>query len=1025
MRVSLLGPVCLVDGDRGVSVTGEKQRTLLALLALVPGDPVSADALVDELWVGAVPSDPTNALQARISAVRKLVGAERLRSTAAGYVLDVSADQVDACQFEQLVEAGRQALGNGEPAIAATQLEEAISLWSGDVALADVPREGRVQLAAERLEDLLAGAHEARIDADLALGRHDRTTTELRALVARYPLRERLREQLMLALYRSGRQADALAAYQEARETFIDELGLDPGPALSALEGAILRHDPSLMPGPGARPTIRRPLTTFVGRAAELEGVAAALADGQLVTIVGPGGVGKTRLATEIALRADVAARWVALDSVEDSAGVLPAIAAALGVAEEQIDTWIATQPMVLVLDNCEQVVDTVAQVVENLLSRSPALRILATSREVLGIGGERPWPLAGLPTEDATTLFEVRAPDTVGDAALASLCEELDGLPLAIELAAARTSVLSPAEIASRLGDRFGVLSHGGRTAVPRHQTLRALVDWSYELLFEDERRALAALSVFRSRFTMDDAEAVCTAVGLDRADVIDIVGRLVDKSLVAADRGSLGMLVTIRDYAAERLDAFGLVQEARRAHARNLVDLAGALGASLLSADQLAAIDLLSVRDDDLNAALDWCEATGEHDAAVSLTAALGWYWYVRGAWWAARRRLESVLHEPNRDPVTRGVSLGWLGHFALVTDADVDAALVAAREQHACGRDAKDDVLQARADVQFIRVYAMAGDMPAVNEPLAEATRLLAGRDEPFWTGWCSYFASVAAFAAGRVDEAEPLIAEAVAYFHRAGERWALFNALMHAGNVFELYGRLDDAAACFGEALVHAGALRFRSGEGRARVRLAGVSEALGDAGTAAEVCAQCIDVARDLDDGPLLATTRVVLARIARARGDLAQADELSEAALRAPESRNRDLLMVATNERGFVLAARGRRGDGLGLHREALRLSNPSADVRFVATALEGVAGCLPGTEAARSAMLLGAAEAVRGRPVPGIGADRSYVDETIRRLRAALGEGACGEAVAAGHDLSVEAAIDLALQDERPARST
>jgi predicted ATPase/DNA-binding SARP family transcriptional activator len=1016
--VALLGPVALVEDGRGTSVAGEKQRTLLALLALAAGEPVSADALVDELWPFAVPSDPANALQARISAVRKVVGAERLRSTAAGYVLDVPADDVDACRFEELVETGRHALGEGDHALAAARLEEAIGLWSGAVALADVPREGRVQLAAERLEGLLASAYEARVDADLALGRHERAATELRTLVTRYPLRERLREQLMLALYRSGRQAEALTAYQDARHAFADELGLDPGPALSALESAILRHDPSLLPEPAARPTIPRPLTSFVGRTAELDGIAAALADDRLVTVVGPGGVGKTRLAAEVALRSDVAALWVALDSV-DGAGVLPAIAVALGVREEQLDTWVGPRPMLLVLDNCEQVVDAVASVVENLLGRTSSLRVLATSREALGIGGERLWPLAGLPAEDATALFEARAPATVGDAALASLCAELDGLPLAIELAAARTNVLSPAEIVSRLGNRFSVLSHGTRTAVPRHQTLRALVDWSYELLFDDERRALAALSVFRNRFTMDDAEAVCSAVGLERGDVVDVVGRLVAKSLVTSDRGSLGLLVTIRDYGAERLDAFGLVSEARRAHAMHLVDIATTLGPSLLSGDQLATIDELAARDDDLTAALDWCEAVGEHGAAVALTAALGWYWYVRGTWWAARRRLESVLGQPSGDPVARGVSLGWLGHFALVTDADVDVALVAAREQHACGREAGDEVLQARADVQLVRAHVMSGDMPAIAEPLDEATRLLVGRDEPFWAGWCPYFASVAAFSAGRVEEAESLIAEAVACFRRSGERWSLFNALLHGGTVLELRGRLEEAARWFGESLVHVGALRFRSAEARARVRLASVSEALGDADMAAHVCAQCLNIARELDDGTLLNTTRVVLARVARTRGELSEGDALTEAVLRAPEIRHRELLMIAINERGFVLAMSGRRDDALALHREALRLSTSSGDVRFVATALEGVAGCLPDTDAARSAMLLGAAETVRGAPVPGTGADRAYVDAVAARARAAHGDQLYDEALESGRRLSVDAAIDLARRDD------
>jgi tetratricopeptide (TPR) repeat protein len=548
----------------------------------------------------------------------------------------------------------------------------------------------------------------------------------------------------------------------------------------------------------------------------------------------------------------------------------------------------------------------------------------------------------------------------------------------------------------------------------------LRALVDWSYELLFEDERRALAALSVFRNRFTMDDAEAVCSAVGVERGDVVDVVGRLVAKSLVTADRGSLGLLVTIRDYATERLDAFGLVLKARRAHALQLVDRATALAPSLLTGDELAAIELLAARDDDLNAALDWCEATGEHNAAVALTAALGWYWYVRGAWWPARRRLESVLAHASDDAVARGISLGWLSHFALVTDADVDVALATAREQHACGCKTGDEVLQARADVQFMRVSVMSGDIPGVAAPLDEATRLLADRDEPFWTGWCRFFASIAAIAAGRVEDAVGRNAEAIACFRRSGERWALSNTLLQGGIVFETLGRLDEAATWYGESLVAAGALGFRSYEARARSRLASVYEAQGDADTAALLCAQCIELAHELDDGVLLNTTRVVLSRVARARGELDEADALSDAVLRAPESRNRDLLLIATIERGFVLAALGRPDDARAVYRETLRLSATAADTRFVAMALEGVACCLPDTEAPRSAMLLGAAETLRGVPLPGSGADRTCIDETVARLRAALGDVAYDEAIEAGRGLAVDEAIDLAHPDAR-----
>ena len=375
--------------------------------------------------------------------------------------------------------------------------------------------------------------------------------------------------------------------------------------------------------------------------------------------------------------------------------------------------------------------------------------------------------------------------------------------------------------------------------------------------------------------------------------------------------------------------------------------------------------------------------------------------------------------MLAQPSPDPVARSVSLGWLGHFALVTDADAEVALVAAREQHACGRDAGDDVLQVRADVQLMRAYAMAGDTPAMSEPLHEANQLIAGKDEPFWGGMCLYFASVAALAAGRIEEAEPLIADTVASFRRSGERWSLFNALLHGGTVLEIRGRLDEAATWFGESLVHVGALRFRSAEARARVRLASVSEARGDADTAAHLCAQCIEIARDFDDGTLLNTTRVVLARIARARGDLRDADTLTDQALRAPEMRQRDLLIITTNERGFTLALRGRRDEAEALFREVLRMSRTASDVRFVATALEGVAGCLADTDAARAASLLGAAEAARGAPVPGVGADRAYVDAAATRARAALGDQPYEESALVGRGLSVADAIELALADE------
>jgi tetratricopeptide (TPR) repeat protein len=317
--------------------------------------------------------------------------------------------------------------------------------------------------------------------------------------------------------------------------------------------------------------------------------------------------------------------------------------------------------------------------------------------------------------------------------------------------------------------------------------------------------------------------------------------------------------------------------------------------------------------------------------------------------------------------------------------------------------------------------MRIDAMAGDLASLGGALARAEALLEGRDEPFWSGMCLYFASLAAFSAGRVFEADRLIADSVTTFRRSGERWSLFNALLYGGTVHEIRGQLDEAAAWYGEALVQVAALRFRGAEARARVRLASVTEARGDPDTAAQIGEQCVELARELDDGTLLNATRVVLARIGRARGDLGEADVLTDAVLHAPEIRQRDMRITALNERGFVLSVAGRGDAAKALFREVLEMERSSRDARFVATALEGVAGTLPEDDATRAAMLLGAAESARGAPVPGMGADRRYVDGVAARARAA-GDQQFERAFAAGRHLSAEEAIELALRDDAPA---
>ena len=450
---------------------------------------------------------------------------------------------------------------------------------------------------------------EERLDIELQLGFHHRAIVELEALVASHPLREGLRGLLMLALYRAGRQADALRIFQDGRQILGEDLGLEPGPELRRLESAILTHDPAL-----ARPEVAAPvprataptfagipdsLTPLVGRDAEVRDLRALFVDHRLITLVGPGGVGKTRLALEVG-RAEAeglsfGGQLVELAPVGDPAGVPAAIASALDLQDpNRLAELIGEQDRLIVLDNCEHVVTAAAEVAEHLLRRCPGLRILATSREGLRVGGETIWPVPPLAADDAIRLFVTRARSAGAaieladdhDGVIADICAQLDGLPLAIELAAARTRAFPIAQIAARLNDRFRLLTGGSRTALPRQQTLRAVVDWSYELLFEDEQRIFERLSVFPGGCDLETAERVCADDAIAAADVADHVHALVEKSLVVAVPVVGGLrftqLQTLAQYGFERLTERGDAVRIRDAMAAHFARLCSASAAA-----------------------------------------------------------------------------------------------------------------------------------------------------------------------------------------------------------------------------------------------------------------------------------------------------------------------------------------------------------------------------------------------------------------------------------------------------------
>ena len=668
MEFRVLGPLEIVDGTRQLHVSGARERALLAVLLVHAGQVVAADRLVEELWGSDVPANPANALQVVVSRVRKALeaaaGPGRLVTRKPGYLLDVRTEEVDALRFGRLVAEARRA-GPGEPSRVLPLLEEALGLWRGP-ALAEFAAEGFARDEIARLAEERFRAVEMKAEAELALGRQAELVGELTALVAANPLRERLRGHLMLALYRSGRQGDALRVFADGRAVLADELGVDPGPELRELHQRILLQAPSLRPAPEVTaPSLPVPVTSFVGRHAELAAAAGLLRDSRLVTLTGPGGTGKTRLALELArtrLESFPDGAWlVELEAVTDPATVPNALAAVLGVGEsaplgaagqsrsplmDKVTGYLRGRELLLVLDNCEHLIEACAQVVQQVLRSVPRVRFLVTSRERLGVPGEAllAVPPLGVPEprelaagqiarSEAVQLFADRATavqrafalDESTAPAVSRICRRLDGIPLAIELAAARVSILPPRQIAARLDDRFDLLTSGSRGALPRHQTLRAAIDWSCRLLAGPELELFGRLSVFAGGFTLEAAEEVCGAAG---ADVLESLARLVDQSLVISeDRGQarFRMLETLRRYAGERLDESGAAEQLRRRHADYFLRVAERAEPMLRGPGQAAWLRTLEADRDNLSTAMDWAFRC-DPDMAARFASALG---------------------------------------------------------------------------------------------------------------------------------------------------------------------------------------------------------------------------------------------------------------------------------------------------------------------------------------------------------------------------------------------------------------
>jgi len=1053
--VHLLGAFEVTSDERIVEIGSVKQRALLAILVVNRNRAVSLDALAEELWGEKLPSSVSVSVQSLVSRLRRHLATAggndaRLRASGAGYVLELDASMVDACRFEDLAARAREASVD-DPRAAVPLFRQALSLWRGP-ALADLADFDFARAEATRLEEARSEVVEELVDAELILGHPGAALALLESQVAAHPLRERGWGQLMLCLYRLGRQAEAVRAYQDLRRLLGEELGLEPTPALRQLEQQILRQSPELdgplapprtalddtgSPAPpipvrspagtlvfvftdieastrrwegdqeamawdlarhdellreaverhqgrlfthtgdglgasfptvsdalaaavaGQRalldqawkalaplrvrmaihvgtaearegtylgPTLHRTarlldlaaggqilcsqaafdlarderppevtlldlgehsladlsrpervyqvhypdlpsafpplhspgsprhnlplaLTPFVGRERELEELTKLLPSTRLLTLTGVGGAGKTRLALELATRCRArfpdGAWLVDLAPQRDASLVASEVLAALGVLtgggstdpEERVCEYLSSRCLLLIVDNCEHLVDGVARLVRRILTRCAHVKVLATSREVLGLPGESPWPVpclslpppraaspSDLEASDAAALFCSRARvahrgfgvTEANAATVAQICRRLDGIPLALELAAARVRAMGAQQLAARLDDRFRLLTAGGRTTVPRHQTLRATMDWSFDLLSAGEQALWRRLAVFPQSFGLDAAEGVASEEAAAAGwEVLDLLAHLVDKSLVSVqDEGQNGetryrLLETVRQYGAEKLAEAGETQAAHRRHRDFFLGLAGHGERSSLLWWKGPWIRRLDADLDNFHAALDWSLAESDHEAALNLCACLGTYWVwaerIDSGFDRLRRALDGSAGVSTALRTEALLGLAWARMGS--RDRDVHQAEAAVREALSITETAGDPYAAARAKFTAGQLLPATGlDREATQRLFAEALTLYEERGAVLEAALCHHELGWIAMAAGQPAEAGAHFDRGLELNRRGGsDELLLPHLLADAAVVAALTGESERAEFLANEAI----------------------------------------------------------------------------------------------------------------------------------------------------------------------------------------------------------------------------
>jgi predicted ATPase/DNA-binding SARP family transcriptional activator len=749
MRFGILGPFEVVD-DRGrqLAIGGRKPSATLAILIARRGEPVSVERLADELWGERAPATAAKTVQVYISRLRKALGKDLLQTRGQGYVLSLGREQLDADRFDRLASEGRDALVGGDPLTANARLCEALGLWRGEP-LTDFCYEPFAQAAIARLEEAHLTAVEDRIDADLALGRHSHLVGELEALVRAQPRRERLRAQLMLALYRSRRHSDALETYRLARHALVEELGIEPGRQLRELHQGILEQHPGLdlataPPTPVTTQAAGLPPTNLPPRARRLLGRDRELTDlrelltahaAPLVTVSGIGGSGKTLLAlavgSELLAWASGGVFLVRLAAIRDRDSVLPMIAEAVGVTDqseaslpEALARRLGQQPTLLILDNLEQLVDA-ASLITDLATDAPELRVLVTSQVPLRVRSERVFTLGPLNREDAITLFIERAqardrrfePVREERDAVERICALLDDTPLAIELAAARMQSLAPTGLLERLEQPLRLLTRSDRDAPERQRSLRAAIDWTYGLLAPGQKELFAWLGVCAGPMPLSAVEAIA---GPDRdPSVLDHLDALIDASLVRRQaQGPPGprffMPQALRDYACERLRETDEEQSVRRRHAEHVATVvhAGRFWKWHTTPRERADLEALA---QEVRPAVAWARV---HDAAlhVRLCAAAGLYWIYRGVISEAQDELQTAFDCGEGSPAERAWVTTLLAKCRQLASND-DKAVDLVEQARQAWRQVADERERALGLGDLIWVYRWASPEQAL--------------------------------------------------------------------------------------------------------------------------------------------------------------------------------------------------------------------------------------------------------------------------------------------------------------------